>query len=295
VLSSFRRLPRRSFGLSLVRSYLEHRCDLRSIGYSRETDSETYRFDNANRGRGWLFQYTLEGRGHFFDGDAGAEHVLVPGEGFLAPLTSHTRYWLAPAEEWEFVYVIFSGEQAEYHARRLLDAWGYVCELPMRSAPVRALYETYRAMVDGRTPDEYVASAALYRFLMEFSSIRHTARETVPPQLERARRHIKEHFARGDLGIDELAEVAGFSRYHFTRLFKRHVGMAPYAYLLRLRLSRATERIGSSKDPIKQIALEVGFNDYAYFCNVFKKYAGSTPAGMRRSLTEMGATDVLTG
>ena len=109
------------------------------------------------------------------------------------------------------------------------------------------------------------------------------------------RRHIKQHFSRGDLGVEELASVAGLSRFHFTRQFKKHVGLAPYAYLLQFRLRRSLERISSSTDPIKQIAAEVGFNDYAYFCNVFKKYAGATPSGMRKSFREMGKVEVVTG
>ena len=113
--------------------------------------------------------------------------------------------------------------------------------------------------------------------------------------LERVRRHIKQHYARSDLGVEELASIAGFSRYHFTRLFKKHVGQAPYAYLLQFRLRRSLERISSSNDPIKQIAAEVGFNDYAYFCNVFKKYAGATPSGIRKSFVEMGKVEVVTG
>jgi len=292
VLSAFRKLPKGGLGLSLVKTYLQHRCDLRSIGYARETDPDAYRFDNNNRGHGWLFQYTLDGEGRFYDGDAGQEHVVKPGTGFLCPLTSNTGYWLAPGREWEFVYIIFSGEQADYHARRLQQSRGYLHTLPVRGGPVKVLYDFYKATTSGEQPDEFLASAALYRFLMEFHSMRRAAPERVPKELERVRRYVKAHYGESDLGIERLAAVAGYSRFHFTRLFKKHVGLAPYAYLLRFRLRRAMERISSSTDPIKRIALEVGFNDYAYFCNIFKKYAGSTPAGMRKNLRDAGVTEV---
>lgn len=293
MLSAFRKLPRRGCALSLVKSYLQHRCDLRSIGFARETNAERYRFDNRNRGHGWLFQYTLDGAGRFRDDDAGVTHVMGPGRGFLASLTSNTGYWLPKGSEWEFVYIIFSGEQADYHARRLTSAWGHVHDLPPRSRPVASLLELYRAAVEGPPPDEFLASALVYRFLMEMHSFRGGPSEGLRPEIERARNHVKEHYAELGLGIEDLARVAGYSRYHFTRLFKQQVGIAPYAYLLRFRLRRALERISSTDDPIKKIAGEVGFSDYAYFCNVFKKYTGSTPAGVRKNMIEIGAKELL--
>ena len=76
--------------------------------------------------------------------------------------------------------------------------------------------------------------------------------------------------------------MAGFSKYHFSRLFKKYVGMSPYTYLLRFRLRRAVEQISSTNKPVKQVAFMVGFNDYPYFCNMFKKHTGFTPAAVRR-------------
>lgn len=284
MLSKFRELPRQRFLLAHVRGYTQCRCELQVIGYSLETDAGCYPDcpDNSNRDPGWAFQLTMAGEGRFLDGDTNTTHVLSPGRAFLVPFPSNTRYWLPAGASWEFVYVVFSGEVAEYHARRLVEEWGMVHDLPMRGGPLSVMYEIYRAMVGGAVPDEYIASAALYRILMELHAIRHTPAQTLPPAIERARRLIAERFADAGLDVDEMARHADLSRYHFSRQFKKHLGIAPYAFLLRLRLNRAVELLTSTDEAVKKIARSVGFHDYAYFCNVFRKHIGTTPARLRR-------------
>lgn len=293
MLSKFRKLPRRLFFLTHVRGYTQFRCEIQVIGYSLETDASRYPDspDNSNRTPGlWVFQFTLAGEGRFLDRDTNTTYVLSPGRAFLAPFPSNTRYWLPTGASWEFVYLIFSGELAEYHARRLITAWGPVHDLPKRGGPISVMYEIYRAAVGGAAPDEHIASAALYRILMQLHAIRHTPAQTLPPAIERARRLIGERFADAGFGVDDMARHSGLSRYHFSRMFKKHLGVAPYAFLLRLRLKRAAELLTSTDEAAKRIALAVGFRDYAYFCGAFRERMGMTPGSLRRQVSDVRAT-----
>ena len=78
--------------------------------------------------------------------------------------------------------------------------------------------------------------------------------------------------------LDELAEVAGLSKYHFLRQFSSVVGMTPGAYLRTLRLCQAARKLRTTDMPILEIALSVGFADHPSFSRAFARHMGMTPS-----------------
>jgi AraC family transcriptional regulator len=83
------------------------------------------------------------------------------------------------------------------------------------------------------------------------------------------------------LALDDLARVAGLSRYHFCRLFRREVGHSPYRYLLRLRLERAAAIIRKGHVGVTEAALQAGFGDLGRFNRAFRQRFGCTPSEYR--------------
>jgi AraC family transcriptional regulator len=80
------------------------------------------------------------------------------------------------------------------------------------------------------------------------------------------------------LGVDVLARTAGMSRFHFTRLFREEVGVAPYKYLLRVRVARAAELLRGGRRSVTEAAFEVGFQDVARFSRTFRQTTGRSPS-----------------
>jgi AraC family transcriptional regulator len=81
--------------------------------------------------------------------------------------------------------------------------------------------------------------------------------------------------------LAELASIAGLSRYHFLRTFKRVTGATPHQWILRARLREAARRIASSSQPITEIALDVGFEDLSNFIRGFRAEFGISPQRYR--------------
>lgn len=79
------------------------------------------------------------------------------------------------------------------------------------------------------------------------------------------------------LHLAELAEISGISQYHFCRLFKHSMGIAPYQYVLQQRMEKAKELLQQKKHAIAEIALLVGFADQSRFTRHFRKHVGVTP------------------
>lgn len=90
-----------------------------------------------------------------------------------------------------------------------------------------------------------------------------------------ARDYLNAHFAE-QISLDELARVAGVSKYHLCRKFGAVVGVPPHVYQRQLRLNRAKKLLVEKRD-IRDIALELGFYDQSHFGKYFKKFAGTTP------------------
>jgi AraC family transcriptional regulator len=86
------------------------------------------------------------------------------------------------------------------------------------------------------------------------------------------------------LHLADLAAVAGISQYHFCRLFKQSIGVAPYQYVLQQRLEKARELLHQRKHTIAEIALLVGCKDQSRFARQFKQRFGVMP-GMLRGKT----------
>ncbi|TWF54792.1 AraC family transcriptional regulator [Neorhizobium alkalisoli] len=97
--------------------------------------------------------------------------------------------------------------------------------------------------------------------------------------VERARDYLVENFA-DDVGLEELASVAGLSRAHLIRAFRRQFHITPHSFLTDIRVQHARRRLRQGGQPA-EIALECGFADQAHFTRHFKARSGLTPGQYR--------------
>lgn len=84
------------------------------------------------------------------------------------------------------------------------------------------------------------------------------------------------------LPIEQLAQMAGMSRYAFIRAFRGATGMSPHAYQLDLRINAARRLLRRGR-ALTAIAHELGFADQAHFQRAFKERVAMTPGAYRRA------------
>jgi AraC-like DNA-binding protein len=99
-------------------------------------------------------------------------------------------------------------------------------------------------------------------------------------RLVRARDAIDGRYSE-PLDVAALASVAGLSRAHFSREFRRAFGKAPHQYLLALRLERAAELLRMTERPVKEICSSVGWRSVGSFTATFSKKFGVPPTAYR--------------
>jgi AraC-like DNA-binding protein len=78
--------------------------------------------------------------------------------------------------------------------------------------------------------------------------------------------------------------ACGTSVAHFSRAFKRSVGLPPHRYLLHRRIAMATRLLGEGERSLTDIALSLGFSDQSLFTRQFAALTGMTPGAARRQL-----------
>lgn len=91
------------------------------------------------------------------------------------------------------------------------------------------------------------------------------------------------------LDLDAIAAHAGYSRYHFVRLFKAAYGQTPGSYLSRRRIERAEELLRSANLTVTEICVLVGFSSLGTFSERFKEQTGSSPSAYRARHAGRGA------
>ena len=94
--------------------------------------------------------------------------------------------------------------------------------------------------------------------------------------LQKSIDYIEENL-KTEIALSELAEISGFSLYHFCRLFTSYVGMPPTAYITKRRLYHGIYEIQKGKKAT-DIAYMYGFDTYAGFFKAFKKEFGCSPS-----------------
>ena len=88
--------------------------------------------------------------------------------------------------------------------------------------------------------------------------------------------------AADEIATEDLARMAGMSRFQLCRQFHRRYGLPPHAYQLRLRLA-AAKRLLAAGEPAAQVAAAVGFADQSHLNRRFKGAFGITPGQFARA------------
>lgn len=81
--------------------------------------------------------------------------------------------------------------------------------------------------------------------------------------------------------LSQLAEISGFSQWHFLRQFKLHTGITPHAFLVQARLHKAKKLLLAGNTPA-EVSNQCGFSDQSHFTRHFKQALGVTPGNFIR-------------
>lgn len=223
--------------------------------------SARYVWDNARRDSGHfvIVQWTHSGEGRFLLDQQ--VHAVPAGRAFVAFVPEASRYFFPSGGRapWTFSWLNFYGGLAREICRDLRAAFGPVLPLPPGS-PAAGLFRRLAGRVASRRfSDRFETSAEAYAFLMEWTRQLDRPAGNPPDAVEALKRAFRTRF-REPLGLKELADEAGLSREHLSRLFAERTGTPPALYLRRLRVAEARRLMREGAAPLAECALRSGFS-----------------------------------
>jgi len=108
----------------------------------------------------------------------------------------------------------------------------------------------------------------------------------VSPTIKHAIRYMKENHQK-EVSLDDIAHYCHLSRYHFSHLFKKEVGISVMDFFNKLRIDKSLFYLEKTEFPVHEIANQVGIYDSNYFSRLFKKYMKSSPTEYRHLMRKI--------
>ena len=224
------------------------------------------------------------------------KYVMEPGD--IAIIPSGTVHSISsPEKGCRFVFMF------EPNLCSQLPGFNYV--LSLIPQPVLINYDTnpqlYRAETallwelvehywgNGLTKDLNIFSTMI-RFFSTFGE--HTA-NVIPPTINNSSKagslvsrlsmvldYLDTHYSE-NITLEEAANIACFSKFYFTRLFKQYTNQTFYDYLSTKRIKAAEQMLIIPNLPITEISLKAGFSSLSSFNRTFKRLKGCSPSEYR--------------
>ena len=200
---------------------------------------------------------------------------------------------------------VFTEPLGEQHTNRMSNAGAHVVVVQPDPAH-EALLQPLAAVLDGislfkheailhlaerialevRSPDN-VTPLAVESLVLDVLTTAARAFEKpsshhgVPPRwLHTAKDFLHDEFLNG-IRVADVGRAVDVHPAHLSRAFRRHFGTGVAAYVRRLRLEWAADRMSTTEDSLSAIAIRAGFADQSHLTRTFARYFGTTPARYR--------------
>lgn len=114
----------------------------------------------------------------------------------------------------------------------------------------------------------------------KLSAVKSSTQKEIGQRLLLATDYIYAYYNK-PLSLEELAQTACLSKFHFLRLFKSTFGITPYQFINQVRVQHAKQLLAASQFPVNEIALQCGFINASTFSRMFYNQAGFYPSQLR--------------
>ena len=209
----------------------------------------------------------------------GSCYSCKPGSIFLiSPMIEHESYYTANLKPLTHMWMNVSPQSILVTVIIINDGKAkrtYRCNISYDDyTPKLKIYEIWNSLLAAKKIDYQkllnLKLAICHLFLAIIESKQMSINEYQNEIMQRARNYIKEHFHK-KIDLSNLASKMGYSKFHFSRLFKQYHTVTIQEYIDQYRL-KEVNRLLADKATQKEIALQLGFSSRSSFANWYVKY-----------------------
>lgn len=233
----------------------------------------------------YLIHYILSGKGKLSMGEA--VYPLEAGYGFLITPEELVFYQSDSEEPWTYVWVGFSGANAEEYVRTI----GLSASHPVfKSERSDELYRIVKDMMEHNTfgiANDLRRNGQLGIFLSVIAEGVPVAEKN---ENDRANIYVRKavEFIQGNycnpIKVTDVAEYVCINRSYLYTLFQNSLGLSPQQFLTAFRITKATELLQLTTLSVESVALSCGYQDPIVFSKAFRQVKKMSPSSYRKNM-----------
>lgn len=244
--------------------------------------------DLSNKWYGMLFNF--EGS-IVFSGDTGSSVRLVPPRTLVAFRPDHLRFFYGRGFH-EYTFIEWHEDQAPELVDWMHSRPQVTGDRSMYSQPMDPTFSNCRAHLDEVLSNSLTANPRLLGILYETLPLMMTTKDgtnlaPLPPELPDTIANLARRVRKSPTSawpLKEAADFAGYSPFHFSRVFKSLVGYGFHEFVERCRTEVALNSLLTSDASIDSVASQAGFGTTQGLREAMKEYLGLVPSELRSSV-----------
>lgn len=276
-----------------------------------QDNQEVVQFHESTLHRVWLNDLTVSYPSHWHS----ALEIIVPVENYYEVTTSNAKYHINTGD----IFIIPPGELHELsapdHGKRFIFIMnislisrlkGFAGIQSLLTHPLQISRELYPQIYDDlyqilvQIRNEYFQNSDYAELIIQqkmlemfillgenhingdelFPDVRPYKQKEYVQKFNQTLEYIDSHYME-DLCLESIAAMAGFSKFHFSRLFKQYTDYTFCDYLCYRRIKAAEEFLAVPDFSITDVAMQAGFSSISTFNRLFKQQKGCTPSEYR--------------
>ncbi|MFW6007076.1 MAG: AraC family transcriptional regulator [Bacillota bacterium] len=224
-----------------------------------------------------LIIYTLKGKGKLVYKEHSYE--ISKNSGFFIDCNKPHRYGTLK-NSWNFIWFHFNGGECKKYFEKFYENNGDpVFKVPENNIIPGNIKKIHQLLKNNDPELDIKGSCLIIEILTELL-LYNKGKYSIPSPVNTVLSEIEDNYYK-TISLDDLSKKTGTSKYHLSRLFKKHTGYSPHEYIINYRISQAKYLLKTTEKPVYEIAEKVGFNSSSHFIKLFRQETKTTPLKFR--------------
>ena len=225
-----------------------------------------------------------KGKGYYYVNDR--KYTVEANQGFLIRPHELTFYQADEDDPWSYLWIGFDGKKVKTYLKYSgMDESNYT----FSCSEMDLLNSYVNQMLNHDTLSHYNELSLQGLLFLFFAALAKSAEIPYEEDVEvdnlyisKAIEYIQKNY-QNPLLVTDIANYVSLSRTYLTTIFQQTLHMSPQQFVLKFRITKASELLIHTDLPINAIAHSCGYTDPLAFSKTFKKITGLSPSQYRKS------------